>query len=78
MFAVDRIRSLAVTNHPCQLPLGFDVEAYVRDALTVLRVADTPELVGWILSFGPGVRVLRPNPLRRQILSTAAEIAKQD
>jgi predicted DNA-binding transcriptional regulator YafY len=120
MFAVDRIRSLVVTNHPCQLPLGFDVEAYVRDALSVmrgrqievelrfdrktsawakdriwhpsqkatmgkdgcltllLRVADTPELIGWILSFGAGVRVVRPEPLRRQVLATAAEIARQD
>ena len=120
MFAVDRIRSLTVTNHPCQMPLGFDVEAYVRDALVVmrggeqievelrfdrktsawakdriwhasqkatvdskgcltltLRVADTPELEGWILSFGPGVRVLRPPSLRERVISTASEIAAQ-
>ncbi len=120
MFAVDRIRSLTITNHPCQMPLGFDVEAYVRNALVAmvggkpvevelrfdrktsawakdriwhpsqkatmgkdgcltleLKVADTPELVGWILSFGPGVRVLRPDSLRHIIVSTAAEIAKQ-
>jgi predicted DNA-binding transcriptional regulator YafY len=37
IFAVDRIRSLALTNHPWQLPLGFDVDAYVRDALVVMR-----------------------------------------
>ncbi len=37
MFAVDRIRSLTITNQPCQLPLGFDLDAYVRDALVVMR-----------------------------------------
>jgi predicted DNA-binding transcriptional regulator YafY len=121
MFAVDRIRSLTVTNHPCQIPLGFDVEAYVRNALVVmvggkqievelrfdrktsawakdriwhasqkatvdsrgcltlrLQVADTPELAGWILSFGSGVRVIHPGSLRERILSTAREIARQE
>lgn len=119
MFAVDRIRSLTVTSHPCQLPLNFNVEDYVKDALTVmrgpqievellfdkktsawakdriwhpsqqatlgkdgcltlvLRVADTPELIGWILSFGTGVRVVRPDSVRRNVLSTAATIANQ-
>ena len=120
MFAVDRIRSMTVTNHPCQMPLGFDVEAFVRNALVAmvggkpievelrfdrktsawakdriwhpsqkanvgkdgcltleLKVTDTPELVGWILSFGPGVRVLRPESLRDRVISTAAEIAVQ-
>jgi predicted DNA-binding transcriptional regulator YafY len=114
MFAVDRIRSLTITNHPCQLPLNFDLEAYVQDALVVMRgeqievellfdrkttawardriwhpsqvvvigkdgclnlvlhVADTPELAGWILSFGPGVRVIRPETHREKILSAAA------
>ena len=37
MFAVDRILSLTVTNLPCQMPLGFDIEDYVRNALTVMR-----------------------------------------
>ena len=96
MFAVERIRSFTITNHAYQLPLGFDVEAYVQDALVVMRgrqiavellfdrataawtrdriwhqsqelvplkdgrlrmtirVADTRELLGWILSFGRG------------------------
>jgi len=119
MFAVDRIPSLVTTNHPCQMLLGFDVEAYVRDALVVMRggphievelsfdrktsagakdrtwhpsqaatvdkqgcltlvlqVAETPEPVGWILSFGPGVRVLRPDSLRRKVQAAAAEIAQ--
>ena len=119
MFAVDRIRSLTVTNHPCQLPLGFDLEAYVRDALVVmrgkpidvellfdrptaawvkgniwhesqqvtelrdgrlrlrLRVADTPELVGWILHFGGGVRVLQPPALRDKVRAEARKIVEQ-
>lgn len=37
MFAVDRIRSLTLTNHAWQLPLGFDIDAYVRDTLVVMR-----------------------------------------
>ncbi len=33
LFAVDRIRSLTLTDHPYQMPLGFDVDAYMQDAL---------------------------------------------
>jgi predicted DNA-binding transcriptional regulator YafY len=119
MFAVERIRSLTITDHPYQLPLGFDVEAYVQDALVVmrggrqiavelvfdrptaawardrvwhpsqglvslrggrlrmtLRVADTRELVGWILSFGRGVKVLRPDELRDRVRQEALALAR--
>lgn len=118
MFAVDRIVSLTITNLPCQMPLDFNVEEYVKNALSVmvggpqvevelhfdkktsawaknriwhpsqktttdragrltliLQVADTPELVGWILSFGSGVRVIRPHSLRQAVQHTAANIA---
>jgi len=121
MFAVDRIQTLVLTPHPCQMPLGFNVEEYVKNALTVmvggpqievelrfdkktsawaknriwhpsqkattgkdggltleLQVAETPELVGWLLSFGPGVRVIRPNSLREQVVTTAREIIHQN
>lgn len=116
MFAVERIRSLTLTDHPYQLPLGFDIEAYVRDALVVmrgrrievelvfsrkaaawvrdkiwhgsqelfplkdgglrmlLRVADTDELLGWVLSFGAEARVVRPESLRRRVKAEAAKI----
>lgn len=37
LFAVERIESLSITDHPYQYPLGVDVEAYVRDALMVMR-----------------------------------------
>lgn len=37
MFAVERIRSLPPTDHPYQMPLHFDVDAYVEDALVVMR-----------------------------------------
>jgi predicted DNA-binding transcriptional regulator YafY len=119
LFAVDRIRSLSITDHAYQMPLGFDVEAYVQDALMVMRgpvvtvelafakataawvkdrlwhhtqtakslkdgrlhmtlqVADTPELVGWILHFGSGVQVLRPNTLREKVLAEARKILGQ-
>jgi predicted DNA-binding transcriptional regulator YafY len=117
LFAVDRIRSLTITDHPYQMPLGFDVEAYVQDALVVMRgerltvellfsksaapwvkdrlwhrsqqltplkgghlkmilsVADTPELLGWILSFGGEVRVLKPLALRESVQQEARKIA---
>ncbi|WP_337288625.1 WYL domain-containing transcriptional regulator [Candidatus Methylomirabilis sp.] len=116
LFAVDRIRSLTVTDRPYQIPLGFDVETYVQDALVVmtgrpvtvellfgksaapwvrdrvwhpsqtltplrggrlrmtLSVADTPELVGWILSFGGKVRVLEPAALAARVQDEARRI----
>jgi predicted DNA-binding transcriptional regulator YafY len=116
LFAVERIRSCTLTPHAFQLPLHFDLEAYVGDALRVmrgkpvtvellfdeataawvkdrtwhpsqqverrkdgrllmtLRVAATPELVGWILSFGAGVRVLHPRELREAVQDTAERI----
>ena len=37
MFAVDRIRALTLTNRPCQMPLDFDLDAYVKDTLVVMR-----------------------------------------
>ncbi len=118
MFAVERIRSLTVTAHAFQLPLGFDAEAYVEDALVVmrgnlievelafdrptaawardriwhpsqrlvhgrdglrmaLRVADTGELTGWILSFGRGVRVIRPVALRERVRREALALARR-
>ncbi len=117
LFAVDRIRSLTITDHPYQMPLGFDVDTYVQDALVVMRgkriaiellftksaaawvkdrlwhpsqqltplkggrlkmtlsVSDTPELVGWILSFGSGVRVVKPSALRESVQQEARKIA---
>ena len=37
LFAVERIRSMALTDHPYQMPLGFNVQEYVQDALNVMR-----------------------------------------
>lgn len=37
LFAVERIRTLALTDHPYQMPLGFDIQEYVKDALNVMR-----------------------------------------
>ncbi len=117
MFAVERIRSVTLTDHPYQLPLGFDLDAFVQDALTVMRgprihvelefdkmtaawakdrtwhpsqvtkilkdgrmrmtlaVADSRELVGWILSFGSGVTVVRPDSLRAAVKQEAERVA---
>ena len=106
-----------MTSHAFQLPLGFDVEACVENALVVmrgrlvevelgfdgataawardriwhpsqhlvatreglrmmLRVADTRELTGWILSFGRGVRVIRPAALRERVRQEAVALAR--
>jgi predicted DNA-binding transcriptional regulator YafY len=116
MFAVERIKSVTLTNLPYQIPLHFDFEAFVEDSLTVMRgprievellfdkataawvkdrvwhpsqqlkrlpggklrmsltVAESRELVGWILSFGGGVRVLRPECLREAVKAEAQRI----
>jgi predicted DNA-binding transcriptional regulator YafY len=116
LFAVERIRGLTLTDHPFQLPLNFDLEAYVRDTIGVMRgqpstvelvldkataawakdriwhpsqqispqkdgrllltlkVAVTPELVGWVLSFGGGATVLRPDELRAAVRTAAERI----
>ncbi len=118
VFAVERIRSLILTDHPYQMPLGFDPDAYMQHALVVMRgrpvvvellfskataawardrvwhpsqqlaplkdgrmrmtleVADTPELVGWILRFGGGVRVVRPEELREKVREEARRILR--
>jgi predicted DNA-binding transcriptional regulator YafY len=116
LFAVERIRSITLTDHPYQMSLGFDVEEYVQDALMVMRgrridvellfskttaawvkdklwhpsqqttfskdgrlrmalkVADTDELTGWILSFGSQVKVIRPDALREKVKEEARKI----
>jgi predicted DNA-binding transcriptional regulator YafY len=98
------------------MPLGFDVEEYVQDALMIMRgrridiellfskkvatwvkdklwhssqdtfpmkdgrlrmtlkVADTDELVGWILSFGSQVRIISPESLRIKVRAEARRI----
>lgn len=116
MFAVERIKSLIPTDHPYQMPLHFDVDAYVEDALVIMRgkritvelkfdkrtaawvkdriwhpsqqmtplkdgqllmtlqVADSRELLGWILSFGSGVQVLKPEHLREAVRQEAKRL----
>jgi predicted DNA-binding transcriptional regulator YafY len=116
MFAVERMRAVTLTDHPYQMPLGFDLEAFVQNALTVMRgrpievtlrfdkptaawakdrtwhptqkispmkngsmlmtltVADSRELVGWVLSFGSGVRVVGPHALSLAVSSEAKKI----
>ena len=41
-----------------------------------LRVRLCPELVAWILGFGPDIRVVEPEPLRRRIARLARQMAK--
>jgi predicted DNA-binding transcriptional regulator YafY len=105
-------------DHADQLPLGFDLEVFVQDALTVMRgpriqvellfdkvtaawakdrvwhlsqrlkrlaggtlrmtitVADSREVLGWILSFGSGVRVVSPDSLRAAVVEEAGNILR--
>ena len=37
MSAVERIKSLTVTDHPYQLPLDFNLETYIENALVVMQ-----------------------------------------
>lgn len=108
--------SLTSTDHSCQLPLHFDLDAYVKGALVVMRgeritvelqfdkttaawvkdrtwhssqqltpvrggqlrmtlqVADTRELLGWALSFGGGVQVLKPDRLQQAVKDEAKKL----
>jgi predicted DNA-binding transcriptional regulator YafY len=116
---VERIKSVTLTDHPFQIPLEFDIEDYVKDAIGIMRgqpikvelrfntptaawvkdriwhtsqtltphkngeltmtltVADNRELIGWILSFGSGVRVIKPEALRQAVRQEAKAIADQ-
>jgi len=42
-----------------------------------LRVADSAELVRWVLSFGRGVRVVKPAELRDTVQREALAVARQ-
>ena len=119
MFAVERIKTVTLTDHPFQIPLDFDIEDYVKDAIGIMRgqpikvelrfnkptaawvkdriwhptqhvtrlkqgeltmtltVANNRELIGWILSFGNGVRVIQPATLRQAVRQEAQAIAGQ-
>jgi len=44
----------------------------------VLEVSDTQELVGWILHFGAGVQVVRPDSLRARVLDDARKILERE
>ncbi|MDR4482177.1 MAG: WYL domain-containing protein [Nitrospirales bacterium] len=119
MFAVERMKTVTPTNNPFQIPLDFNLEDYVKDAIGIMRgqpinvelqfdkptaawvkdriwhptqsltqtksgelnmtltVADNRELIGWILSFGNGVRVMQPAALRQAVRQEAQVIADQ-
>ena len=119
MFAVERIKSVTPTTNPFQMPLGFDLEDYVKDAIGVMRgqpihvelrfdkptaawvkdriwhstqtltplkngqlkmtltVAENRELVGWILSFGQGVIVSKPQTLKHLVHQEIIAMTRQ-
>ena len=69
MFAVERIRSITLTDHPYQMPLGFDVENYVQDALMIMRglridveLLFTKKVAAWVKDKLCGIRARRPFP----------------
>ncbi|RMH34857.1 MAG: WYL domain-containing transcriptional regulator [Nitrospirae bacterium] len=115
-FAVERIRTLTLTDHPYQIPLGFDIRDYTQHSLGVMQgrpvsvtlefrpetaawvrdrrwhpsqslsfhkdgrltmrltVAETRELIGWVLSFGSGVKVVSPRTLQQAVREEARKI----
>jgi len=44
----------------------------------ILSVADSREVVGWVLSFGSGVRVVRPNSLQVAVVEEADSILRRN
>ena len=74
---MERIRSISLTDHPYQMPLGSKNKSWHPSQETkllkdgrlkmTLKVADNDELVGWILSLGGEVRVIRPEPFKARI-----------
>jgi len=40
----------------------------------VLEVSDTQELVGWILHFGAGVQMVRPDSIREKVREEVEKI----
>ncbi len=47
-----------------------------QGARMTLRVADTRELTGWVLSFGRGACVIRPASLRERVRQEALALAR--
>jgi predicted DNA-binding transcriptional regulator YafY len=43
----------------------------------ILQVANTRELLGWILSFGSGVKVLKPERLKQAVKEEAKKLLAQ-
>ena len=43
-----------------------------------LQVADTQEVLGWILHFGSGVRVIQPGSLREKVREEARKIFQEE
>ena len=46
-------------------------------AIATYQVANTPELRGWLLSFGSDIKILSPTTVAQQIQAEATAIAKQ-
>jgi predicted DNA-binding transcriptional regulator YafY len=90
---LDGARAPAIGFSPTELILDKPTAPWARDRLwhpsqrlwplpggrlrMTLRVADTRELLGWILSFGRGVKVVQPAELRERVRAEELAVARQ-
>jgi hypothetical protein len=72
MFAVERMRAVTLTDHPYQLPLGFDLEAFVQDSLTVMRGRRIEAALRFDKVLQPGLKTASGIRLRKSRCSSAA------
>ena len=72
MFAVERIKSVTPTDHPYQMPLHFDLDAFVQDALTVMRGPRIEVELNSTRPLRPGSRIASGTPPSRRNARKAA------
>lgn len=71
--------TLEAGDHLYETPLSLDQVIVKEDdeLMVTATVADTPQLVWWLLGFGDGVEVLEPIALRSDITETLSKAAKK-
>ena len=71
--------TLEAGDHLYETPLSLD-QTIVKEGdvlMVTATVADTPQLIWWLLGFGDGVEVLAPIALRSEIAETLSKAAKK-
>ena len=81
MLAVERIKSLTLMTAAWAKDRVWHASQQIKKLKDgrlrmTFTVADTRELVGWVLSFGSGVRVVRPDSLRVAVVEEADSILR--